>query len=345
MARIEDVVKVEINRLTNSVTTRDLETILVLTEHDVFSADSLKYRIYTDTKDMLEDGFTTTDNAYIMVSRIFAQDPRPTKVLVGTKATAESYLEALVKQQSVYNKFFYVITDATEVTDKEAIADYVETQNRLFYVFSEQGNATINTTLFQKLKEKSYVRSFGTHYRNDDNKFIEAAWVGRFSSEPIGSTVWIYKSLAGVLPDTYSATETTLLNENNATFYTTVEDDPVVFGYGKTCGGEWIDVMTGVTWLEIRMSERVWNLIKSIKKIAFTNAGIQMIVSVVREILAEAVEREILTDEDEIIVTYPNANNIPSSIRAGRVLTGIKFSARLAGAIIIVDKIQGTVYA
>lgn len=93
------------------------------------------------------------------------------------------------------------------------------------------------------------------------------------------------------------------------------------------------------------MGERIWGLIKSQNKINYTNQGISMIEIKIREVLMEAVAMNILTDEDEIKITVPNANNIPSSTRNTRVLSNVTFSARLAGAIIKVDRIEGTVYA
>ncbi len=46
------------------------------------------YRSYTDEADALTDGFTTLSSGYKMISRAFAQNPRPTKVLVGRLPTA-----------------------------------------------------------------------------------------------------------------------------------------------------------------------------------------------------------------------------------------------------------------
>ena len=241
MATINDVVKIVIKRESNRVTIRDLETVLVLTAHTRF-ADP--YRIYTETTDMLEDGFLPTDEAYKAVALIFAQDPRPSKVVVGRKETADDYVTAITKQQASYNKFFYVITDAKTDAEKEAIADYVETQSRMFYVFSDSTPETttaITTDIFSRLKAKSYDRSFGIYSKNTNNAMIEAGWVGRFSSETIGSAVWIYKELDGVVADTYSATEEQILQSKNANYYTYLEDEPVVMGEGKVVGGEWID--------------------------------------------------------------------------------------------------------
>ena len=345
MATIDSVVKIQIKRQANNVTVRDLETILILTEHTRFEE---AYRIYTSTSDMLEDGFLTSDKAFIAAQLIFSQDPRPSKVVVGKKLEADDYVVALTKQQAAYNKFFYVITDADTDVEKEAIATYVESQPRLFYVFSDSTAATLTTEttdIFSKLKAKSFARSFGIYSKNVANVMIEAAWAGRFSAETIGSAVWVYKELDGIIPDSYSSTEEANLISKNANMYTYLEDDPVVYGEGKVVGGEWIDVLLGVTWIEVRMGERIWGLIKSQNKINYTNAGISMIEIKIREVLDEAVSMNILTADDEIIVRVPNANNIPSSTRNTRILSGITFEARLAGAIIKVDGIVGTVYA
>lgn len=348
MATIDNVVKVEVVRQSNNVTVRDLETILFLTKHTRFTADE-DYRIYESTTAMLEDGFLTTDAAYIAAQRVFAQDPRPSKAVVGVVKDGETYVQALVRQQGAYNKFLYVITDAATDAEKEAIADYVETQSRMFYVFSDSNAATYTvatTDIFSKLKAKGYDRSFGIYTKDGvANAMIEAAWVGRFSAEPIGSAIWIYKELDGIIADAYTATEESYLQSKNANYYTTVEDESVVFGENKVVGGEYIDVLLGATWVEVRMGERIWGLIKAQNKINYTNAGISMVEIKLREVLDEAVAMNILTADDPIRVVVPNANNIPSSTRNTRILSGITFEARLAGAIQKVDGIRGTVYA
>lgn len=348
MATIDNVVKVEVVRQSNNVTVRDLETILFLTKHTRFTEDE-DHRIYESTTAMLEDGFLTTDAAYIAAQRVFAQDPRPSKVVVGVVKDTETYVQALVRQQGAYNKFLYVITDAATDAEKEAIADYVETQSRMFYVFSDSNAATYTvatTDIFSKLKAKGYDRSFGIYTKDGvGNAMIEAAWVGRFSAEPIGSAIWIHKELDGIIADGYTATEESYLQSKNANYYTTVEDESVVFGENKVVGGEYIDVLLGATWVEVRMGERIWGLIKAQNKINYTNAGISMIEIKIREVLDEAVAMNILTADDPIRVVVPNANNIPSSTRNTRILSGITFEARLAGAIQKVDGIRGTVYA
>lgn len=241
MATIEDVVKIDINRETSTVTLRDLQTMLILTEHEAFTED---YRIYTEARQMLEDGFKVDDKAYKAASKAFSQDPRPAKVMIGRKGVGESYVDAIVRQQGANSKFFYLITDAKDDTDKEAISDYVETQNRMFYAFSDKNPDTATaaeTDIFSKLKAKGHLKTIGMWYQNDANEMIEAGYVARFSSEIIGSAVWIYKPLSGFVAEKVTPTQKTHLFSKNANYYTNVEDDSVVFGEGKAVGGEWFD--------------------------------------------------------------------------------------------------------
>ena len=80
MATIDNVVKVEVVRQSNNVTVRDLETILALTKHTRFTEDE-DYRIYESTTAMLEDGFLTTDAAYIATTRVVELKGRKPKQL------------------------------------------------------------------------------------------------------------------------------------------------------------------------------------------------------------------------------------------------------------------------
>ena len=61
--------------------------------------------------------------------------------------------------------------------------------------------------------------------------------------------------------------------------------------------------------------------------------------------LNEAVSNNILTEDDGFQISVPDANKLTSQERASGVLSRLTFRARLAGAIIYVDAVEGTVYA
>ena len=237
MLEIKDIVNVTINRETTSKTVADLQTIAVLSVHDNFAGDEV-YRQYGSTTDMIEDGFLTTDYAYVAAQRIFSQNPQVRSIVVGkiTQAAPEDpidYVAEINKLQAATNDWFFLITDAKDDSDKEAIADYIETQTAV-YVFSDSNTNTLlagnETDIFSKLKSKTLVKSFGMYTKDATVVAPEAAWVGRFASATIGSNTWIHKALATLTPEGFSRTEMSVLKDKNAHFYTLVGQDPSIEG-------------------------------------------------------------------------------------------------------------------
>lgn len=346
MLEIKDIVNVIINREVVSKTVRDLQTIAVLTGENRYTG----YRKFTSVTAMLSDGFEATDKAYIAAQRIFSQNPQVKEIVVGQFDSEESpsYVTAIQDLQSQTNEWFFLVTDATTDVDKLAIATYVETQD-IIYVFSDTNSATVTnvtTDIFSKLKALGFVKSFGIHFKDTAVVMGEAAWVGRFASAVIGSNLWLYKTLVGLVAEGYSKTEVDYLRSKEAHFYTKVGQDSVVVGNGNVPSGEKIHVILGAIWLKIRIGERLWNLLYIKERILYTNGGIDLFKAELVTVLNEAVTNNILTDDDGgFQISVPDANKLTSQERASGVLSRLTFRARLAGAIIYVDAVEGTVYA
>lgn len=351
MLEIQDIVNVVINRETTSKTIQDLQTIAVLSVHANFGVGEL-YREYTSTTDMIEDGFLTTDYAYIAANRIFSQNPQVRSIVVGkiVQALPEDpidYVAEIAKLQAVNSNWFFLLTDAVDDADKESIADYIETQDAV-YVFSDSNTNTLlsenSTDIFSVLKAKTLVKSFGLHVKDSTVKAAEAAWVGRFATATIGSNTWIHKALTTLVPEGFSRTEMSVLKDKNAHFYTLVGQDPSIEGNANTVGGEKIHVILGSIWLKVRLGERIWNVLYSKERLNYTNASIEIFRAEIVGVLNEAVNFNILTNEDGFSIQVPDANKLTPQERASGYLRKITFRARLAGAILFVDAIEGTVY-
>jgi hypothetical protein len=346
---IKDIVNVVITRETNSKTTRDLQTIAILSVHDNYAPTEF-YREYTSTTQMIEDGFNTDEYAYKAASLIFSQNPQVSKVIVGKLQGGDlgvDYVEGINTLLKYTSEWFFVITDATLDSDKEAIADFMETQDAV-YIFSDSNIDTLNpennTDIFSTLRDKTLVHSFGIYTKDETLVAAEAAWVGRFASAVIGSNTWIHKALVGLSTENFSPTEVAVLKGKNAHFYTKVGQDPSIEGNANTVGGEKIHVILGAIWLKIRIAERVWNLFYTKDRLNFTNASIELFKSEIFTVLSEAVVNKILTNEDGFVISVPDASKLTSAERASGYLRKVTFKARLAGAILFVDKIEGTVY-
>lgn len=347
MLTIDQIVRVVIRRETSTKTVRDLQKIAILSKHTRFAET---FRRYQSTTAMLADGFLTTDFAYIAANRIFSQEPQVKEVIVGKTIDGGSgvdYVAEILKLQSEVSDWFFLITDASDDEDKLAIGSYIETQTAI-YIFSDHNAATITgatTDIFSKMKEQSLMRSIGIYVKDSAVVAAEAALVGKFAVDVIGSNLWLHKTLTTLSAENFSSTEVGYLNGKNALYYTKVGADSVVEGMANVVGGEKIHVILGAIWLEVRIGEAFWNLLYTKNRILYTNGGIDQFKAVLVTILNKAVDNNILTDDTPFQITVPDANKLTSAERASGVLSKITFRARLAGAIIFVDAVEGTVYA
>lgn len=348
MLELKDIVNVVINRETSNKTTRDLQTIAVLSVHSNFSGTEV-YREYTSTTALLEDGFLTTDYAYVSAQRIFSQNPQVRSIVVGkiVDAVGIDYVAEITKLQAANSNWFFLIADAIDDVDKLAIAEYIETQEAV-YVLSDNKPATLlaetTTDIFTQIAAKSLVHSFGMVTKDVGVVAPEAGWVGRFASAIIGSNTWIHKSIATLTAESFSRTEMSVLKSKNAHFYTSVGQDPSIEGNANSIGGEKIHVILGAIWLKVRLAERVWNVLYTKGRLNYTNLSIEVFKAEIVSVLNEAVNYNILTNDEGFSIQVPDANKLTSQERASGYLSKITFRARLAGAILFVDAIEGTVY-
>jgi hypothetical protein len=202
-----------------------------------------------------------------------------------------------------------------------------------------------------------YLRSFEISH-NDipgmlaDNRYINVAYAARFLSYPTGSEMWENKELAGIEPDAINSTKKAYMEEHCISLYTTYAGVNVVRG-GKVKGGEWIDLIRFRDWLKNDMQIRTFNLMKTSAKLPYTDNGIalvrnQMIASLKSGQAAGGIaETEYDAEDNEIPwfrTSVPLAASITPTQKASRVLKGCTFSARIAGAIRMVELKGAIVY-
>ena len=106
--------------------------------------------------------------------------------------------------------------------------------------------------------------------------------------------------------------------------------------------GEFIDVIIGVDFIHARMQESIYSRLVNLKKVPYTNQGVDIIVNGMEGVLTRAVNQGILAADPAPTVTKPNVREIPFNDRALRQLPDLFFNGVLAGAIHRV-LIRGTV--
>lgn len=171
--------------------------------------------------------------------------------------------------------------------------------------------------------------------------FLEGGIFGRMLPLDPGSATYAYKSIEGVGADAWTSSQRSAIEAYHGNHYTTVAGVDV-FRPGKTAGGEWIDVVIGLAWLEARLQEGLFAALVSNPKIPYTDAGLAILVGVVRGVLKTAEDRSIL--DAGWTVTITAVADQETADRAARIVRGLEFSARLAGAVHQINLV-GTVTA
>jgi hypothetical protein len=257
--------------------------------------------------------------------------------------STESWVTSVTSVTTVDNSWYALAIESHVEADVLAVAAQVEGMKKVFGTSSQalDTKTTSTTDTFSKLKALGYQRTFGVYSATADTQFPECAWIGFQLQEQPGSNTWAYKALSGVTVSVLSDTESTNLHNKNATTYEEVGGLNSTIG-AKMFGGEWIDVIIFVDWLEARMKERLWSRMVNSKKIPFTAAGAAIIEAEIRGQLNDGIRVGGLAPSPAPTVSVPDVLTLSTNARAQRIFEGIKFEARLAGAIHFV-KIRGTV--
>ena len=228
------------------------------------------------------------------------------------------------------------ITYPLDATKTKAIMAWTETQKKVS-IFSDSDPATYaadtadagTACLAEFAKLSSYERT-AVVYHALGAEYIEAAWMGKELPYDPGERTWALKNLAGVTPDTLTSSQDGLVRGKNANTYTTTAS--YSHTYAGTCAknSTYIDDIRGLDWLQSIIQLAEFNLLGTSGKVSMTDPGIQLVVNALKGCLATAERKTVLAPGWE--VTFPAAADISAEDRAARRLTGITFSATLAGA-------------
>lgn len=291
-------------------------------------------------------GVTVTDNldgTLTVASAVGYSLEVTSNMTSANQPSVESWVTTINEITVVNNAWYALMIESHVEADVLAVAAQIEGMKKVFATSSQSADikTTSTTDTFSKLEALGYQRTFGLWSATADTEFPEAAWVGYQLQEQPGSNTWAYKALSGVTVSSLSDTESTNIHNKSASTYEQVGGLNSTIG-AKMFGGEWIDVMIFVDWLEARMKERLWSRMANSKKIPYTSAGAAIIEAEIRAQLNDGIRVGGLAASPAPTVEVPDVLSVSVNARAQRIFEGITFEARLAGAIHFV-KIAGTV--
>ena len=291
----------------------------------------LAYKEYTDISSVATDYVDTTE-AYKMANAIFAQSPRPEKIAIlgvlydsGTGSPAEltSALNTLVETN---NDWYFLLCEEQGDLEITALSGWIDAQKKIYFA------ATSNKLLAGTLTSERTAILFS----DSPTEHPDAAWIGKCAPQDPGSITWKFKTLNGITPVSIAVADLTQLHTDHGnTYITKLGISQASEGY--VTSGEYIDVIRSQDFIEARMIENVSRILYTQPKVPYTNAGISQIASGVNSTLKLATSNGIIAKDDagqgQFTVTVPRKQDIPDNDVAARKLSGIKWTAVLAGAI------------
>lgn len=304
-------------------------------------------RTYTSTDEMIDEGWLTTDPVYKHVASMFAQNPRPSTVVVGRRDSGDADWTAALaairaEDDSWYTFVFEPTTVPTTDTEIEEIGAWVLTQKKIAFVQSSTAGiydpASTTDVLYNLRANGRMALMYRAAARLGDCS--PAAWLGEGLPWPIGSSQWAYKTLAGSLGDTLSSAQKQGVHGKNGNTYA-IRGGVEVTERGKVTNGEWLDVVFGLDWLEANLQEEVYSALVNTRKISYDDAGILVITGIVQKVLETAGRNGVL-QLSSISVSAPKYADIATADKQARKLPNVTFRALLQGAILTTE-IRGTV--
>lgn len=320
------------------------------------------FGVYNSLTELTDLGITATgegaDPVGVAARVAFSQSPRPHEVyvaFVGTTQAPDTHEPvpqpiAEVMENALEDDGWYCVCpvglSTAQVTE---VIQWTETQNKICgYIDNDPDKPVVQPGL--------YYRSFPCFAKEsaeqlesdipDENRYgMAVALAVKAMNFHAGEETWALKQLATVSPAKLKSTFIKKLETANFTFLLTIASRNITQG-GKTNAGEWIDVIRFRDWQQYDMQVRVVNLLVVNPKIPYTDGGIGSVENQMKASLRDGQKYGGIapTEYDAdgnpnpgYVTSVPLAADISSVKKASRVLSDCAWSARLAGAIHMVE--------
>ncbi len=341
MPTLDSIVNVQISRETDTVDRASFGIPLFLT---VVTSVVNRVKVYSNMEGVAED-YAENTVAYKMAQAAFSQEIRPNLIKIANKTAAESYTTALNAVVAADNDWYGLAAETVAAADIFEIATWTEAHTKIYIARSADADILTSATddVASDLEAANFDRTALIYHPTAATVYIDAAWLGNCLVLDPGSETWKFKTLNSIAVYNLTEAQRQYALGKGANVYQRIAGVNITEN-GTVASGEYIDVIRGIDWLKARLQERIYGRLINAPKIPFTNAGIAVIETAVRQQLDIALTAGLIAPEPPYTVTVPDVLATDEADRQRRELRGINFRARLAGAIHYVE-IRGAVYA
>lgn len=339
MSLLDTLVKVSINIATAAPNAASFSNLLIVGSAPASSPDTPPpdVGVYSELSEVSSAGWAETDPVYLGASIAFANGATP--VYIAVRKSAEDISKTLDRAIET-NGWYGICPAGVDKKDLAAMATWADANSKML-------GFTVTDATNPVGASHPYAFGFSTKHSGTypNNLYTHIAMMAKGFAYTPGSETWAYKTLAGIEAEPFTGTEMKALDEAGLNYYVPCAGKDITLT-GKTVSGEWIDVIRFRDWLKNDMQTRIYNLLIVNPKVPFTSGGIALVENQMRASLMQGQRQggiaptEFAEDGTEIpgyTVTVPITANLTDADKAARKLKGCKFTARLAGAIHLVE--------
>ena len=270
-----------------------------------------------------------------------------------TRTTADTAATALAAIETYSTDWYFIAAEDRTQQFVLAMASEIQARKKIFFTANSDVKALQGTELESatdvpaQLAKSMYTRTVCLWHHTASYDYPEMAYIAYGAPYDAGSIAWGNAQLTGIEASLQPANQRPLtsiqksaLDVRHCNFIDLDGGVPVV-RRGITSGGEWIDIIRGVDWLESDLKTSLRDLLINQKggKITYDDTGITRIRQVIETSLQRAVNRNFLSS---YAVNVPKASQVALADKKARILKDVTFAGILAGAILDVD-LKGTV--
>lgn len=360
MAQLSRIASVQISLGTLAITEKSFNDILILSSNNKLTD---RVTVITGADELLDLGVDSGDALYKAAQAVFSQTPHVRQCYIGQQDLAadpaESVTDALAACADEAPGYWYgLILESRDEQDVKDAAAWAEANERLFGTASNDPDiiTSADTDIASFLAGENYMRTFVCYTTAADTQYPEAALMSNRFTYYAGQESWANVQLSGIRSDDLTEAQYLYAKDKNASTFENFRNFAITQG-GKVAGGEHVDVIRLrdqlVESIKVSVVGAIVRATNSTGKIPYTDAGIQIIGNAIRQPLDLNVRRGGIAPEEQdengdIIPSYtlslPRSSEIPTNDKANRLLRDVYFTARLAGAIQVVEILGSLVY-
>ncbi|MCP4567021.1 MAG: DUF3383 domain-containing protein [FCB group bacterium] len=295
--------------VTDNTTTMDIEAVAIADVFTIFVNDHALFKY----EDVTPDAGGTSGIADDIADVILANDDWycliPTNKGKAVLTAAAVAIEAL-------KKIMVVSSADTEIYDSGVSDDIAST-----------------------LQTANYARTALMFHPKASSQFAGAAWAGKLLPYDPGSITWMFWELNGVDATTLTDAQETTIKGKDCNYNSTLAGLAIT-RWGGMSSGTYIDLTRSSDWTFARLQEYILGVLVGAKKVPFTDAGVQVVVTQCRAVIEEGIRKGMFADSPAPTYQFPLVADVSTDQKQARNLPDIQITATFAGAIHSVDPLN-----